>query len=183
MRTIHAVISFTAAILLLAGCATPTPQTIEVTRIVQETVLVTQLVEIVVTATPIPPTPTPEVAATPTFARWTTTQAGDAILAAGLEFVDPKTMTVVDYGMAPMTAQEGIRFLIPSICADCGGRLMSFSSQADLELTKSFYDELSRQSALLFSWVFAKDNILIQINGDLPESKALEYQAALEGMK
>lgn len=66
----------------------------------------TQLVEVVVTATPVPPTPTPEVSATPTFARWTAQQASDAILAAGLEFVDPRPMTKDDYGMAPMSATE-----------------------------------------------------------------------------
>ncbi len=166
---------------VLAGCATPTPQTVEVTRIVQQTVLVTQLV--VVTATPLPPTPTPEATPTPTFNRWTTSQAGDAILAAGLEFESPRPMEKDDYGMAPMSAQEAVRFLTPSVCADCGGRLFSFSSQADLDLMQKYYEELGRQSALLFSWVFVKDNILIQINGDLPEDQALKYQASLDGMK
>jgi hypothetical protein len=33
--------------------------------------------------------------------------------------------------------------------------------------------------AAFFSRVFVKDNILVQINGDLPETKANQYQAAL----
>jgi len=109
LKTITAIIIL--SMLALAGCSAPTPQTVEVTRIVKETVLATQLV--VVTATPLPPSPTPEVTPTPTFSRWTTTQAGDAILAAGLEFESPRPMTVDDYGMAPMSAQEAVRFLIP----------------------------------------------------------------------
>lgn len=167
--------------LVLTGCTTPTPQTVEVTRIVQETVLVTQLV--VVTATPLPPTPTPEATPTPTFARWATADAIAAIQTAGLEFVDPHPMTKDDYGMAPMSATEAVRFLLPSVCSDCGGRLYSFSSQADLELMRNYYEELGRQSALFFSWVYAKDNLLIQINGDLPEDQALMYKDALENLK
>jgi len=57
-----------AAVILvsLAACSTPTPQNVEVTRVVEKTVLVTQLVEIekVITATPVPATPAPAVMAT-----------------------------------------------------------------------------------------------------------------------
>lgn len=46
---------------LLASCAAPAPQTIEVTRVVQQTVLVTQVVEVekIITATPAPTEPAP----------------------------------------------------------------------------------------------------------------------------
>jgi len=88
-------------------------------------------------------------------------------------------MTKDDYGMAPMTAVEGIRFLIPSLCPDCGGRVLSFASPEDLEMTKAYYVELGRASAIFFSWVFVKDNILVQINGDLPEERAKQYEVAL----
>src|SRR5574340_608128 len=132
---------------------------------------------------PLPPTPTPEATPTPTFARWTTADAVAAIQAAGLEFVDPHPMTKDDYGMAPMSAAEAVRFLLPSVCSDCGGRLYSFSSQADLELMKNYYEELGRQSALFFSWVFVKDNLLLQINGDLPEGQALKYKVVMDGLQ
>jgi hypothetical protein len=36
---------------------------------------------------------------------------------------------------------------------------------------------------MLFSWVFVKDNIVVQINGDLPEEQAKKYEAALNGLK
>jgi hypothetical protein len=48
---------------------------------------------------------------------------------------------------------------------------------------KNYYNELGRQSAALFSWVFVKDNILIQINGDLPETTARKYEAAIIDLK
>lgn len=92
-------------------------------------------------------------------------------------------MTKDDYGLAPMTAVEGMRFLIPSLCPDCGGRVLSFASSEDLEVTKAYYAELGRASAIFFSWVFVKDNILVQINGDLPEEKAKQYEAVLDAME
>jgi len=91
-------------------------------------------------------------------------------------------MTKDDYGLAPMTAVEGTRFLIPSLCPDCGGRALSFASPQNLEVTKVYYVELGQASAMFFSWVFVKDNILVQINGDLPEEKAKQYEVALNAI-
>jgi len=119
----------------------------------------------------------------PKYQKWESTQAIEAFKAADLEAESKQLMTKDDYGMAPMVAVEGTRFLIPSLCADCGGRVMSFTTPEDLETTKSYYDELSESSALFFSWVFIKDNILVQINGDLPEEQVRKYEAALENMK
>lgn len=117
------------------------------------------------------------------FKKWTSDQAIKAFRAAGLEAEQSRPMTKDDYGMAPMTAIEGTRFLIPSLCEDCGGRVFSFASPEDLEMTRVFYVEIGRASAWLFSWVFVKDNILVQINGDLPEDDANQYQAALDAIK
>ena len=117
------------------------------------------------------------------FKKWTSSQAGAAINSAGLEYSGAKPMTKADYGMAPMTAIEGTHFLIPSLCADCGGRIFSFASQGDLDATQAYYVNLGKGSAALFSWVYAKDNILVQINGDLAEAKAKQYQEALNNLK
>ena len=93
-------------------------------------------------------------------------------------------MTKDDYGMAPMKAKEATNFLVPSLGEDdAGGRVFVFDNQADLDSTKAFYDTLGKESAFLFSWTFAKDLTLVQINGDLPEDKAKQYEAALAGMK
>lgn len=127
-------------------------------------------------------TDTPEPTPTPPFEKWTSEQVIKAFKAAGLEAEEIRPMTKDDYGMAPMTAVEGTRFLIPSLCSDCGGRVFSFASPEDLEMMKAYYVELGRVSAIFFSWVFVKDNILVQINGDLPEEKAKQYEAALDAM-
>ncbi len=190
--------------ILISACSAPEPQVIEVTRevpvtVVAEvtkevpvTVVVTQLVEVVVTATPEPtatlePTATPEPTATvlppteaPALAGWTSAQVAEAFSNAGLEAVNVRPLTKDDYGMAPMVALEGSRFFIPSLCPDCGGRIFSFSSQSDLDILRTYYTSLAESSALFFSWVFAKDNILVQINGDLPEDIARQYEAVLD---
>jgi hypothetical protein len=85
--------------------------------------------------------------------------------------------------MAPMRAVEATRFLIPSLCQHCGGRIFSFATQGDLEITKTYYEELGKSSALFLSWLFVKDNILVQINGDLPKAQAREYENALSALR
>ncbi len=176
-------LSLVVLIVLLGACTTPqipiekeveVTRIVEQTKIVKETVVITQIFE--VTSTPIPPSPTP------VFDIWTIENAQDALLKAGLEFESPHEMTNDDYGIAPLAAKEGIRFYIPSLCSDCGGRLLTFSTIEDLNSMYRYYDELGKKSALFFSWVFTKDNILIQINGDLSEARALEYQAALNNL-
>ncbi len=118
-----------------------------------------------------------------TFEKWTTAQVTSAFTASGLECESTRSMTKDDYGMGPMTAKEGTRFLIPSLGDDNGGRIFSFSSQDDLDKTKTYYVELGKSSALFFSWVFVKDNILVQINGDLPEATARKYETSLNTIK
>ena len=156
---------------------------VEITRIVNQTVVATQLVTVVVTATPEPATATPTLQPTPEFQKWTSEQAIEAFKKKNLEAEETRSMTKDDYGLAPMVAVEGTRFLIPSLCATCGGRVMSFSTPGHLEAAKTYYDELGKNNALFFSWVFVKDNILVQINGDLPEEQARLYEAALEELK
>lgn len=101
---------------------------------------------------------------------------------AGLEAESVREMTKDDYGAAPMTATEGLRFYIPSLGEDNGGRIMLFENEKDMEATKAYYDELGKTSAIFFSWTASKDNILVQINGNLPEEEYNKYKAALESL-
>ncbi len=168
---------------LLSSCGYPLVQTVEVTRLVPQTVVVTELLVIVESATPAASGPI-SASTTPTpFIKWTTQQVVEAFKADGLEVGTPRSMTTDDYGLVPMLAVEGIRFFIPSICADCGGRIMSFASQEDLTIVENYYAQMGRFGAVLFSWVYVKDNILVQINGELPEENAHMYQAALDSLK
>jgi hypothetical protein len=49
-------------------------------------------------------------------------------------------------------------------------------------MTGDYYFALGKSSAAFFSWVFIKDNVLVQINGDLPEDKAKQYQTVLDSI-
>jgi hypothetical protein len=98
--------------------------------------------------------------------------------AAGLEAEKPTAMTKDDYKVAPYVC-KGTHFFIPSIGETAGGRIFICDNSEDRDLISNYYTELGKASALFFSWVFVKDNIVVQINGDLPEEKARQYEAAI----
>lgn len=111
---------------------------------------------------------------------------GDAVKAfedAGLEVENPTEMTKEDYGIMPMKADEGVRFTIPSLGEDSGGRIFSYSNEDDLKEMKEGYDSMGEESAMLFSWTAQQGNILIQINGDLPEEEYNKYVEALKTLE
>ena len=110
--------------------------------------------------------------------KYKSQDALDAFKAAGLEAEQPRPMTSQDFKAAPYVAMESIRFFIPSLGPDNGGRILSFATQAGLEATKAYYVKLGEGNALLFSWVFSVENILVQINGSLDDAKAGQYQKA-----
>lgn len=97
---------------------------------------------------------------------------------AGLEAENTRAMTKDDYGVAPYVC-TGTRFYIPSLGPDNGGRIFVCDNEADRESLKNYYIELGKTSALFFSWVFTKGNIVVQINGDLPEEQARKYETAI----
>lgn len=105
-----------------------------------------------------------------------------AFKAAGLEAENSSTLTKDDYGVAPYVC-KGTHFFIPSLDAisgeGAGGRVFICDSADDRDLLENYYTELGKSSALFFSWVFVKENIVVQINGDLPEDKARQYEAAI----
>ncbi len=111
--------------------------------------------------------------------KWKASQVVDAFKAVGLEIANPRPMTKEDYGSVPQVAQEGIRFFLPSLGGNKGGRIYSFASNSDLQTVKQYYDAQSGTPP----WIFIKDNILVQIHGDLPKARAQQYQGALNAMK
>jgi hypothetical protein len=91
-------------------------------------------------------------------------------------------MTPQDYGAAPVVA-HGVHFFIPHLDAGAGGRAFT-GSTADLAALKHYYDALGKSSGLLFSWTFlnAKRHVLVQLNGDLPKQRAMQYAAVVRGL-
>jgi hypothetical protein len=103
-----------------------------------------------------------------------------AFKGAGLEAEDSRKMTKDDYGVAPMKAEEGKLIILPSVCEDCGARIFNYENDKDLDEMKAYYDDLGKESAMLFSWTIKHKNILVQLNGDLPEEEYNKYVKALE---
>lgn len=83
-----------------------------------------------------------------------------------------------DYGLAPFVC-TGTHFFIPSIDPTAGGRVFICDNAEDVTALSDYYDKLGKSSALFFSWVFVKGNVVVQINGDLPEDKARQYETAI----
>jgi len=180
-----------AVLLLLAGCGgapagtvrsetVVAPQTVIVRETVvvpvPQTVIVPQTV--VVTATPLP---TSTRRAT-SGRQWSAGDVIGAFVAYHLiDGVGVRALTKDDYGLAPYVG-SGLRFRLPALCADCGGRVFTFESAADRDAVRAYYEGMGRQSAALFSWVFVRDNVLVQINGDLPEAQARQFEAVLQGL-
>jgi len=90
-------------------------------------------------------------------------------------------MTKEDYGQVPMVATEAIRFFLPSLGESKGGRVYSFANNTELEKVRTYY--LSAKGAAVPPWIFVRDNILLQINGELPSEEAVKYMSALNSMK
>lgn len=187
-RTAQLTLAF-ALLLGVVSCAAPAAQPpaevtrlVEVTRVVEviRPVVETQIVEVTRVAPPAPATPAP---ATPAPAKTSPALQPEAVIAAfraaGLEAEQPRPLTKDDYGLAPLVG-SGLRFTIPSLCADCGGRIFIVEAAGDRQRLKTYYQEMSKASAMAFSWIFERSPILVQINGDLPEAQARKYEAALQ---
>lgn len=97
-----------------------------------------------------------------------------------LEAERARPMEPEDYGNAPQVAVEGTRFFMPFLGGQQGGRVMSFASQQELEQVRSYYATLDTDPP---PWLFVKDNILVQLHGDLTEVEAAEYEAALHSLE
>lgn len=133
-------------------------------------------------ASTAPPSAAPQTTTTAPAVTLTPDVVVAAFAAAGLEAATPRAMAPKDYGMAPLVAVAGVRFFVPSLGEDAGGRVMQFANDADLAKTKDYYVQLGRNSAVTFSWTYDHNGILVQINGDLPPETASKYEAVLSGL-
>jgi hypothetical protein len=85
--------------------------------------------------------------------------------------------------LSMVMAVEVTRFRIPSAGESEGGIILSFYKADDLARMRNYYLALNESPPQFSSWVFVKDNILLQINRSLPGPKARQYAAALDAMK
>lgn len=87
-------------------------------------------------------------------------------------------METADYGMAPRLC-SGLRFLMPALGEDKGGRIFACDTPEDLAKLKKFYDDLGKTSAAFFSWTIVQDNVLVQLNGEVASKDVESFKTVL----
>ena len=107
---------------------------------------------------------------------------GETVIAAfkkaGLEAADVRPMTTQDYGEAPQVC-NGTRFFIPSLGPGNGGRVLICNNTRDRDSLTGYYNGLAARGSIYVSWVFVKGNVVVQINGRLPDETAKKYEAVI----
>ena len=137
--------------------------------------------------TPVPfPTPTPlptspAIGRSP-FEKYTVNDVIAAFEEAGLEVVNPTSMTPADYGNVPMVATEAASFSIPSVGAQVKGRVFSFDTPGNRDYVATYYQNQNLGKGGFVAWVYSHDNILVQLDGDVPANLASRYQGVLMAM-
>ena len=102
----------------------------------------------------------------------------NAFKQAGLQAENAHPMTTDEYGEAPKVC-TGTRFLIPSLGQDNGGRIFICDKSEEQDQLVSYYQGLNKTNSFLFSWIYVKGNIVVQINGDLDGQTAAKYNQAI----
>lgn len=93
---------------------------------------------------------------------------------------NPRDMTKDDFGIAPMSATSAKIFsLVETDNEDDqrNARLLTFDNLDDLKATKQYYDDLGKDSAMLFSYTAVNEDelVLMQFNGQLPQELVEKY--------
>lgn len=94
----------------------------------------------------------------------------------GLKVSDEKKMSRDDYGGAPMKAEEAKIFAVDQ---NKHARIMKFKNSGDLAEAKKFYDEVGKESAILYSHTYSKDHFLIQMSGDIEYGTFVKYKRSM----
>ena len=128
------------------------------------------------------PRPTPSPSMVPQ-GKYTSSDVLAAFRGKGLEVDRPTSLrpnaTSRSEAMRRMT--EGVRFYLPSACPNCDVWVYSFPTDSDTHQADLYFKELGESGS--FSWVFRKENLLIQLSGEVPVEKANHYGDALQTLE
>ena len=115
------------------------------------------------------------------FDQWRTTDAIRAFQSANLRFEIPQ-VSKDERDLFAETALESRPFVIP-LQGDpslARGIIFSFEDESNLFQVQMYYTHLGNALPQFGSWVFVKDNLLLQINREVPEAVAQKYAQALD---
>lgn len=96
---------------------------------------------------------------------------------AELKVTNEKEMTTKDYGAAPMKAKKALIF---EVVDNQNARIFQFENTDDLQSTKKYYDDLGKESAMLYSHTYSNGLFLLQMNGEIEDSTFDAYKKAMK---
>ena len=94
-----------------------------------------------------------------------------------------------DESPARKTYEKGVRFEIPSLREDAGGRVFVFDEREDLGAMVAYYEGIEESSTFgseleshLYTEQYPSGYVLLQINGKLSKDKADRYGEVMENV-
>ncbi len=96
---------------------------------------------------------------------------------AGLSVKNEKKMTHEDFGMGPYKTKDARVFNVED---DKNGRVFVYDNEKDLKEMKKYYDKMGEESAMLYSHTYAKDKVLIQMNGEIKKKTFDKYTKTID---
>jgi hypothetical protein len=114
----------------------------------------------------------------------TTADALHAFQAAGLDYETLRLSKDERDVFSAYTAVTSVQFVIPAQgdSTRARGVIFSFQTESELQMVKEYYTRLGNMLPSYKSWLFVKGNLLLQINGEVPQAIAEQYGAALYPM-
>ncbi|WP_239453771.1 hypothetical protein [Mammaliicoccus sciuri] len=101
----------------------------------------------------------------------------DGFKKAGLSVKNAKKMTHEDFGMGPYKTKDARVF---NVEGDKNGRIFVYDNEKDLKDMKKYYDKMGEESAMLYSHTYAKDKVLIQMNGEIKKKTFNKYTKTID---
>ena len=116
------------------------------------------------------------------FQQWHTADVLQAFHAAELPLEIPQLSKDERDLFSNEMAFESRQFVIPAQGDPtlARGIIFSFQNEKDLREIQEYYAGLGKTLPQYSSWVFIKDNLLLQINRNIPEAVAKQYATALD---
>ena len=123
-----------------------------------------------------------EMKVSPSFQRWQTTDAVQAFQAVGLPIEILQLSKDQRDLFSNQVALQSTQFAIPTQGEPtlARGIIFSFQNEKDLQQVRDYYMALDNSLPQYASWLFVKDNLLLQINRNIPEDVAKQYAEALD---
>lgn len=85
-------------------------------------------------------------------------------------------------GTLPVKTRDVVQFAIPSLGSKRSGCIIEFERKENMDNVRKHFLELNKNGRL-YTWSYAKDNMLLVLAGSLSREKAIQYEQALYEMK